>query len=320
MADIKISELTLVSQPYSGNELFETVQGGVSKKITLASVSPNGSTCNVYHVGQATGMFNSVQAAIDAINSGTPPSSDNRAIVYVWPGKYVTASTITVPSFVGIKGVSKGLVQFQNDETDMFRASGDNFFEDFLVEGSPTPTVYAFDGNNSNALHIRRVDMLNNGGLAKQKFLKQVGSSWIVLFIEDCIIDYRANSDYAVLLQNDSDTARIVDTNINNVFFDAYGLTSYGGSFLCRGVRDVRFKRSTIRGAATYNTGIRLEKHSADGTPTIEVKQCDFANLENLSGGVSIYNEVGTTVFVTNSDAPESIFSGTVVSRNSFTT
>lgn len=320
MADIKISQLPSVTQTLTGEELFETVQGGVSKKITLANLSPNGSSCNVYHVGKSSGMFDSVQAAVDAINSGTPPTLTNRAVIYVWPGKYVTSSLITVPPFVGIKGVSKGLVQFQNDTTDMFRASGDNFFEDFLVEGGPNPTVYAFDGNNSNALHIRRVDMLNNGGIAKQKFLKQVGSTWIVLFVEDCVVDYRATSDYAVLLQNDSGEARFVDTNINDVFFDAYGLTTFGGSFLCRGVRDVRFKRSTIRGAETYNTGIRLEKFEVTGTPTIEVKQCDFANAENSSGGVSIYNEVGTTVYITNSDAPESVFSGAVVSRNSFTT
>lgn len=318
MPDIKISELPSVTNPYSGNELFELVQNGTNKKGSLASISPNGSTCNVYHVGKASGMFNSVQDAINAINAGTAPSVTNRAVIYVWPGKYISTSTIVVPPFVGIKGVSKGLVQFQNDLTDMFQASGDNFFEDFLVEGSPTASLYAFDCNNSNAVHVRRVDMLNNGGVAKQKFLKQVGSTWIVLFIEDCIIDYRANSDYAVLLQNDSGVARIVDTNINDVFFDAYGLTTYGGSFLLRGVRDVRIKRSTIRGAKTYNTGVRLEKFGVSGVPTVEIKQCDFANLENSPGGVSIYNESGTTVYLANSDAPASIFSGTVVNRNSY--
>lgn len=318
MTDIKISDFVSANPPYSGSELFEIVQGGASKKVPLAGISPNGSTCNVYHVGKASGMFASVQAAIDAINAGAAPSSTNRAVICVWPGKYTSSSLITVPAYVGIKGISKGLVQFQNDTTDLFRASGNNFFEDFLVEGSPTESIYAFDCNNANALHFRRVDMLNNGGTAKQKFLKQIGSTWAVMFIEDCVIDYRATSDYAVLLQNDSGTARLVDTNIKDVFFDAYGLTNYGGSFLLRGIRDVRFKRSTIRGAETYNTGIRLEKYDVNGVPSIEVKQCDFANLENSAGGVSIYNESGTTVYITNSDAPSSIFSGTVVNRNSY--
>lgn len=318
MADIKISELVSAGLPYSGSELFEVVQGGASKKIPLAAISPNGSTCNVYHVGKASGMFASVQAAIDAINAGTAPSSTNRAVICVWPGKYTSSALITVPAYVGIKGISKGLVQFQNDTTDLFRAGGNNFFEDFLVEGSPTASLYAFDCNNANAVHVRSVDMLNNGGTARQKFLKQVGSTWAVMFIEDCVIDYRATSDYAVLLQNDSGAARFVDTNIKDVFFDAYGLTTYGGSFLMRGVRDVRVKRSTIRGAATYNTGIRLEKFGVSGTPSVEVKQCDFANVENSAGGVSIYNESGTTVYITNSDAPGSSFAGTVVNRNSY--
>lgn len=318
MTDIKISDFTSANIQYSGSELFEIVQNGASKKITLAGISPNGSTCNVYHVGKASGMFPSVQAAIDAINAVTAPSSTNRAVICVWPGKYTSSALITVPAWVGIKGISKGLVQFQNNTTDMFRPSGNNFFEDFLIEGSPTASLYAFDCNNANAVHVRKVDMLNNGGTARQKFLKQIGSTWAVLFIEDCVIDYRGTSDYAVLLQNDSGAARLVDTNIKDVFFDAYGLTNYGGSFLMRGIRDIRVKRSTIRGAATYNTGIRLEKYGVSGVPSIEVKQCDFANLENSPGGVSIYNESGTTVYLANSDAPASIFSGTVVNRNSY--
>jgi hypothetical protein len=271
----------------------------------------------VYHVGKASGMYASVQAAITAIEAGPALSSTQRAVIMVWPGKYTHTAVVTVPAYVGIVGVCKGLVQFRNDTTNLFKCSGSNWFEDFLVEGSATSSLYAFDCDNKGAIHVRRVDMLNNGGTARQKFLKQVGATWSVMFIEDCVVDFRGTSDYAVLLQNDSGAARVVDVNINDVFFDAYGLTTFGGSFLLRGVRDVRIKRSTIRGIATHNTGIRLEKFGVTGTPTVEVRQCDMANLENAAGGVSIFNESGTTVYLSNTDAPASSFSGSVSNRQS---
>jgi hypothetical protein len=61
----------------------------------------------------------------------------------------------------------------------------------------------------------------------------------------------------------------------------------------------------------------RMEKFGVTGTPTVEIKQCDMAGVENTAGGASIFNESGTTVYLTNSDAPASVFSGTVVNRNS---
>lgn len=278
---------------------------------------PSWPAARVYHVGKDAGMFATIQAAIDAMLATSVPTINDRAVIQIWPGRYDMTARVTVPSWTGIKGVSKGLVQLYNNTTDMFRCSSNVWFEDFLIEGAPTATLWAFDCNNANAVHIRRVDMLNNGGAARQKFLTQVGATWIVMFIEDCIIDYRATSDYAVLLQNTSGAARFCDVNINDVFFDAYGLTAFGGSFLVRACQDVRFKRSTIRGAATWNTGIRLERTGATGTPSIEVKHCDMANVANTPGGVSIFNEAGTTVFLTNSDCPASSFAGTVVNRNS---
>jgi len=267
----------------------------------------------VYHVGQAAWMYASIQAAVTAINAASPaPSSTNRVTILVWPGKYTTTAAITVPSYVGIKGTSKGLVQFQNNTTDMFVCSGNNWFEDFLIEGGTLSSVYAFDGNNKDKIHIRRVDMLNNGGTAVQKFLKQVGSTWKVLFIEDCIVDYYATSGYAVLLHNNGAAARFCDTIINNVFFDAYQLTGYGGSFQLKGVQDVRFRNSTIRGAATYNTGIRHELSGVSGVPDVNIRHC------YLGGGLPIYTESGTAAYLRQVSAFGSLFDGTASFRASF--
>lgn len=266
----------------------------------------------VYHVGQGANMYATIGAAITAINAASPaPSSTNRVVVMVWPGKYTMTSAVTVPAYVGIKGVSKGLVQFQNNTTDMFICSGNNWFEDFLIEGGTLSSVYAFDGNNKDKIHIRRVDMLNNGGTSVQKFLKQVGSTWKVLFIEDCIVDYYATSGYAVLLHNNGAAARFCDTIINNVFFDAYQLTGYGGSFQLKGVQDVRFRNSTIRGAATWNTGIRHELSGVTGVPEIHVRHCF------LEGGVPIYSESGTLIWLRNTVALGALFDGSVGARNS---
>lgn len=267
----------------------------------------------VYHVGQGANMYATLAAAVTAINAASPaPSTTNRVVIMVWPGKYTMTSTVTVPSYVGIKGVSKGLVQFQNNTTDMFTCSGNNWFEDFLVEGGTLSSVYAFNCNNTDKNHIRRVDMLNNGGTSVQKFLKQVGSTWKILFIEDCVVDYYATSGYAVLLHNNGAAARYCDTIINNVFFDAYQLTGYGGSFQLKGVQDVRFRNSTIRGAATYNSGIRHELSGVTGTPDINVRHCF------LSGGVPIYNESGTYAYLRETSAFGSLFDGGASFRASF--
>lgn len=274
-----------------------------------------GVSARVFNVGQDSNMYSSVQSAVDAIlDDDNAPSATNRAIIKVWPGKYISSEVIIIPSWVGVQGVSKGLVQFQNDTTDLFRCSGNNWFEDFLVEGSSNSSVYAFDGYNSNAIHIRRVDMLHNGGTSRQKFLKQVGSTWSILFIEDCIIDMYATSGYAVFLHNTGAAARFCDTIINNVFFDAFHLTGFGGSFQIRGCQDVRIRNSTIRGVAVWNTGVRVELGGVTGTPRVDIRHC------YLEGGVPVYGESGTNYLLINTDAIGALTDGTRTLRNSSVT
>lgn len=278
-----------------------------------ASSSTDWVSGRVYHVGQSPWMHASIAAAVTAINTASPaPSTTNRVVILVHPGKYATSSPITVPSYVGIKGVSKGLVQMQNDTSDLFICAGNNWFEDFLVEGSATPTVYAFDGNNKDKLHFRRVDMLNNGGVARQKFLKQSGATWKTMFVEDCILDYFGTSGYAVTLTNSAAAARFCDVEFNNCFFDAYQLTSAGGSIQLQGVQDVRVKDSRIRGAASYNNSVRLELNGVTGTPDVTISH------SYCTGNVPIYGAAGTQVYCRNVSAFGSQFDGTLSARDSF--
>lgn len=284
--------------------------------VDLALPTPDES--RIYNVGQADNMFASVQEAITAINAAdTPPSANNRIVVQVWPGKYVTTAPIVVPSYVGIVGVSKGLVQFQNDVTNIFTCSNNVWFERFLIEGGTDGSIYAIEGNNANSIHILDVDMLKNtGDIARQKFFRNTGATWEILFMEHCVVDYRGLSSYCVLLENTAAAARFVDANINDCFFDAYNLTNFGGSLRFAGCQDIRVKRTTIRGQATYNTGIRLDLGGVSGTPHCEVRGCDFAGPANASAGVATFNEAGTAIYISNSDAQGSTTAGTRILRN----
>lgn len=281
------------------------------------------SISNTFNVSQnpGVGFYASVEDAVVAINAGTAPTATNRYLIKVWPGKYTSTSAITIPAWVGVVGSSKGLVQFQNDTTDLFVCSGNNWFSDFLIEGSATSTLYAFDCNGQSSIHIRNVDMLNNGGAARQKFLTQSGSSWTILTLERCIIDYYGTSGYACTITNSDTAARFCDVWVQECFFDAFQLTDFGGSFELFGVQDVRFWRSTIRGTDAdngvlkYHTGIRHNLGGVTGTPDCEVAQCNISGALAGAGGVSIYGEAGTNYTVDNSLLLNALTDGTSTIR-----
>lgn len=269
-------------------------------------------TARVWHVGSASWMYPTIQDAITAINADpTPPTFNNRAVVMIWPGYYTMTAPITVPSWVGIKGVSKGLVQLYNDTTNMFVCSDNVWFEDFLVEGAPTTSISVFYGNNATGVHIRRVDMLKNNGNNKQRFIYQSGSTWTTWLIDHCVIDWWATSNYLNLFVNTSGVARMVDVHLNDIFFDALHLTTYGHCIGIRGCQDVYVKNATIRGIHPWVTGVRLELGGVTGTPYCWVRH------SGLEGGVPVYGEAGTTYYLINSDAVGALTAGSRVVRNS---
>lgn len=289
-----------------------TGSGGSTGATGATGTGLTANYANEFHVGSASWMYTDIPAAITAINAGTAPSSTTRAQIVIHPGTYTMTSAVTVPQWVAIKGASKGTARLVNATTDMFTCSGDNWFEDLLIEGSANASIYAFNGNNKDRLHIRRVDMLNNGGVATQKFFKNSGSTWKTLFMEHCVLDTYQTSGYLVKLTNTSGASRQCDVEINDVFSDAYQLTGFGGSFQLQGCDDVRFRNCKIRGAATYNTSVRHENNGlTTGTLTCEIFACF------MEGGVPSFNELHTTVKLLNSDAVGSTTSGTLTNRNS---
>jgi len=295
--------------------------------------SPGGrgaqSTANrIWEVGKASWMYPSVADAVTAINADpSPPTTTNRAIIWVHPGKYTSTTPTVIPAYTGVKGDSKYLVQFQNDVGTLFQAGGSNvFFEDFLVEGSPTAGIYAFDGNNQNAVHIRNVDMLDNGLTARQRFLIQEGATWSILTIDQCVVNYRGLDEFACRLTNSGAAARFVDVWVQYSFFDAFQLTNFGGSFDLRGLQDIRFWYTTIRGtnapgaASFFNTGIRHRLGGVTGTPTVEIAHGTMSGVLAGSGGVACFGDAGTAIIIDNSLARGAGSSGTLTVRNSFIT
>ena len=311
----KISEYGLASS-IAGTEKIPTSLAGdlaiTPDKLVSYSAAKMGSQ-HEYHVGTGAGMYPTIRAAIDAINAGPAPTQAARALIWLHSGEHTDNAPLTVPNWTTIKGVSKGAASFYNDASDCFVCGHDVYFEDFIVTVGATAGTFAFIGNNSDAIHIRNVDFLNFHGYRPQGFLKQEGATWKILFIERCVIDYRHTSGYAIELRNTSGASRWVDSTINDCFIDAYALTAYGGGIAADQVQDIRVWNSTIRGQAPHNTGVRLTGASA----TFEIRNSTFNGFNNTGTGVSVYGAAGSTVYLSNTDAPGSIFDGAVVNRGS---
>ena len=200
----------------------------------------------VYEVGTFAGMYESIHDAIEAVNLD-PPSVNDRATIMVYPGRYVSTTAYQVPGNTRIQGFGD-TTQLINDSTTLFNLTADRvYLNDFLIEGSTNAALYAVTCNGKSGVILKGVNMLGMGGTARQKFLHQTGASWSVLSIRDCVVDYRGLSGYAVTLQN-SGVIRYVDTWVQNCFFDAFGLTTFGGSFQTIGLQDCRFWNNVIRG------------------------------------------------------------------------
>jgi hypothetical protein len=243
----------------------------------------------------------------------------------MWPGTYIMTSPVTIPSFVGVQGINKGLVQLVNATTDMFHVSDDTWFHDFLVEGQNAPSTTIFVGNNNSRVHVRNVDLLFNAGNNKQSFIFNTGATWQTWIVEHCILDSWKTSGYLISLINSGAAARFVDVIINDIASDLFQLTDFGGTAYLQGVQDVRFERSTLRGTDAgspnkFHTGIYLAKGGVTGTPQFEVFACKMCGAQSGSGGVACFGEAGTDYVIDNSLARGATTAGTSTVRNSTVT
>lgn len=273
---------------------------------------PSGGTARTYHVAKAGTPYTDIGSAIaQAVTDGI---GADRVDIVVHPGLYTETSTIDVPGNVCVRGVSKGVARLINSTTDYFRCTGANtFFEDLLFEGNGAAATWCINANNQNAVHVRRVDLLNNGGTSTQGFITQAGATWAVLFIEDCIVDSYKTTGDVVFLDNTSGTARFVDAIINNVFFDNF----FGGDLIrIEGCQDVRIRNSTLR--TDVGIMVDLQTGGATGTPFAKISNSWLGTSPGSTLGVPV--EIGSScsmeIFDTYWDPTASTLTGNLIDNS----
>jgi hypothetical protein len=335
---------TVFAGPASGSAAAPTFRAMVPADLPVATTSalgavkPDGTTItvsggiissaggvtypysNVYAVGTGTGMYTSIQAAITAINGGTAPTESSQAVVLIYPGQYTMTAAITVPQWVSIVAVAENFpVLLINNTTDVFVCSGYNQFVGLTVLQGTAANTWAFNVGNTTDVNVLRCAMYSPGSSVGQGFISANGAAWVRISARGCTVNSgmtnnNGNTNYIVSLTNTSTNVRFCDSWFEECFFDSYSLTNYGGGFNFINVQDVRVERSTIRGAATYNTSIRCTRVAGiTGTPQVEVRNCYCA------GGTAIYNDASTTINVLNTDAAGSVFAGASTLHNSYT-
>lgn len=272
---------------------------------------------NTYFVSPSGTPYSSITAAISAINAGTPPTATTPAVIYIYPGTYITTSAITVPQYVNIVGVVKNAFAgciIQNNTTDVFACSGYNVFQNLtILQGTAGSATWAFNCGNNTDISVFDCAMYG-GALGTQGFVSVVGSNWVRITIQDCIVNSYQLTGPICQFKNTSAAVRFCDTWIQRCFFDAYSLTGYGFGIYTDRVQDVRIEYCILRGQATYITGIFVDMSTgiSGGAPQVEVRHCYTA------GGVGIYNVGGTNVNILNSDVAGTASAGTSTVHNSY--
>jgi len=216
---------------------------------------------------------------------------------------------MVVPQYVNVVGIGKwGAPIFVNNTTDLFTCSGFNRFQNLTITGT-VAGQWAFNIGNNTDVAVFDCQMYGStGGL-----ISADGTSWARITVQDCLVDSLATSGYICSFVNRTTTVRFVDSWIRNCFFDAYSLTNFGGGIILWGVQDFRVEQCTLRGANTWNTGVRLGLAPiTSGTPQVEIRHCYMA------GGTTLFNESGTEMIVLNSDCAGASFAGTSVNHNSY--
>jgi hypothetical protein len=236
--------------------------------------------------------------------------------VAVFPGFYLSTVPYEIPTFTEVMGLSKFSTQLQNLTTDLFLLQGDHTqFSNFLIEGAADPALWAFQLNNRSNVHIRNVDMLHWGFSSKQGFVRQVGATWSILFIEHCVVDSYKTQGEAIHLICSAPVSYLNDVTINDLFLDTFHLNTFGGGLLLPGCRDVRIKYSTIRSRRdhSYTTGIYHATYPGGQTGT----QPDLVLRHSyVEAAVACFAQAGTTHTLIQSDCLGALTSGTRTLRN----
>lgn len=130
----------------------------------------------------------------------------------------------------------------------------------FLIETTNNEDAYAIRINNTQRVSISFVD--NLGGSfrqSKSKWLHQEGNTWSTLMVYHCIVDCGTLDDWGAELINTSESARVCDVHLNDIFLDTVLATS-GGCLRVDNCGDVHIQNSLYRTKA--GTCLQMDNNS----------------------------------------------------------
>jgi len=278
---------------------------------------------NTYFVATTGTPYTTVQSAVSDINAGPAPTVTNPAVIYVYPGTYVSSAPIILPQYTSVVGIVKhawGGVRFSNDTTDVFQCSGFNTFQNLTFVQGATASTWAVNVGNNTDVSVLDCAMYTLAGPGQQQgLLSANGNLWARITVQDCIVNSLQTAGAVISLINTTTAVRFCDTWIRNCFLDMYQLTGFGFAILTSGVQDVRIESGcTLRGSGSASnlfTGVYLAKGAiTSGTPQVEVRHCYIGG-----NSVGVFNEAGTVMSILNSDVAGALTSGTQTVHNSYT-
>lgn len=226
-------------------------------------------------------------------------------VIYLPAGDYKTSAPLTISQN------GKQIIGLAFNNTRLYAQVGGTFavsegttnvrFKNFMIESVDNENAYAFMLNNASQISIDGVNVL--GGSFRQtrsKVLKQEGSSWSTLMINNCIWDCGTITGYAVELIN-TGNSRGVDAHFTNVFADALLAGADAGVLHNENCRDVNITNSLFRGSSTgrciYQDGsnpntINQNSSIQGGSECVRVDTGTYATRDGSENRISNHSTV----------------------------
>lgn len=267
---------------------------GTSTVITSATILQNTTAPDEYIVtGPGGNGYATIEAARDQmVTDGENAGFYSPAKIKILTRSLSIGSTITLPQHCSIVAENTR-IRFTGASGSVFNLGGYNRIKGLeFCGGNAANTDAVFNCGDNTDMSILECHLYGNDTDNFMKFMKAEGAAFARLNAERCLINYRGKSGYAFRFNNTGSGSRFCDVWFENIFSDTYSaLTGAGGNFESINCKDMRLKRSTIRGNATKYTGLRLSGASCSW----HLAQCNFdAAPGGAQPGFDIYAVAGS--------------------------
>lgn len=270
----------------------------------------------VYNVGSGYGMYSTIAAAITAINADLPTSNDDRALIQIWPGNYVSTAPYVFPQYTSVKGMNRTDVTLENSTTHLVTLKSDVEITNLTVKGVNNNSISAFDNNSEGTSRVTLRGITMAGATyCLQKFVTMNGTVWNGLLIKDCLVFSGRLNGY--LCEFNAGANRASSVYVEDCQMDTYSLTGTGGCLRFIAGWGNRIIRTRLRGDSWFE-GVSLENGGQSGTD-LRLYHSYIGN--DGFGGASpkgVVAQASTTYSLINTDAEGSTTLGTRTCRNSF--